>query len=300
MRLTKEQFHAFIGAVWSRDTDRTRSIALQIASHNAKDPEVALIVNRALMRDRPNSAIPHDLAGCVREVEPWFDVDQMTLDPAIAAVVDAVFTENAYAEELAARGLDPTCRLMFHGPSGTGKTSAACVLAARMGLPLLVVPMDQIISSYLGESSARLRKVCEFVAKAPPAVVLLDEIDAIGLARGDKNDVGEQGRIVTTLLVLLDELRRQRSRSVLIAATNRHESLDTALTRRFDTSVEFSLPSDAQKTEIARRIFARAGVVGPSVPGGLESHADVERWALGEARRIVLGGVATRAEVAHG
>lgn len=291
MRIQRDQFTALLKTIWGRDYDRTRAIALQICAHNAKDERLKKDVTYIL--GHQPVVLPPAVQGLVRIQEPSTEPADLVLASEVRRALDAVVTEHAYAEELTSRGLAPITRLLFHGPSGTGKTSAAAALAHELDRPLYVIPMDALISSYLGESSSRLRKALEFVSQQE-AVVLLDEIDAIGLARGGQNEVGEQGRIVTTLLVVLDDLRRQRSRTVLIASTNRRDALDSALGRRFDLEVGFALPTMDERREVAARVFDRAGLVGPGLSGAVAiealgvSHAEVERWALGEAKRLVM------------
>lgn len=295
MRLQRDQFTALLKAVWSRDPERTRAIALQVVARNPKDGALAVDVNRIFLREPPVSlAIPNGLDGMVRIQEPHARLDDLVLSRAVRSALELVMTEHAHAEELAGRGLWPTTRLLFHGASGTGKTSAAAALSEQLGLPLFVVPIDTVVASYLGETSKNLRRVLEFVS-AQPAVVLLDELDAIGLTRGGPNEMGEQGRIVTTLLVLLDEVRRRQSRTVLIGTTNRRSEIDAALARRFDLDIEFPLAEGEDIDRVASRVFERAKVTGPSLPFDQPTaHAEIERWALAEAKRIVLGGGSPR------
>jgi len=298
VRIRRDQFLAIVKSVWSRDRDRVKALARQVVASNPKDAGLAADVDRIFGRDPGLTlSIPGDLVGIVREQDAGVSVDELVVARPIREALERVVTEHAYAGQLAARGLAPVTRLLFHGPSGTGKTSAASALAGLLDLPFFVVPMDALVGSYLGESSGRLRKALEFVSQEA-AVVLLDEIDAIGCARGKHNDMGEQSRIVTTLLVVLDDIRRRGSKTVIVAGTNRRDALDPAIVRRFDVELEFGLPSEDDALLVAAHVFERAGVdptigwIKANMPRMRHSHAEVERWASIEAKRLVMQEIA--------
>ena len=126
-------------------------------------------------------------------------------------------------------------RVLMFGPPGSGKTSAAEGLAAELGIPLVVVRLDSLISSYLGETASNLRRVVDYAARAP-FVVLFDEFDAIGRNRDDPQEHGELKRVVNAFLQMIEAYS---GTSLLLAATNHEQLLDPALWRRFDDVIEF-------------------------------------------------------------
>jgi len=136
-------------------------------------------------------------------------------------------------------GFQPATKLLFCGPPGCGKTLCAEIIASELGLPLLYTRFDAIVSSYLGETAANLRKVFEY-ASSSRWVVLFDEFDAIGKARDDAAEHGELKRVINSFLQLLDGFTAP---SILIAATNHEQLLDPALWRRFDEILVFPRPS---------------------------------------------------------
>ena len=144
------------------------------------------------------------------------------------------------ADVLRAHGIEPRHRILLYGPPGNGKTSLAECLSFELALPLFIVRYDMVVTSYLGETAKRLRRLFDFV-RTEPCVLFFDEFDAIGKERGDLHETGEIKRVVTTLLLQLDDLP---SYCVLVAATNHPELLDRATWRRFEIKLELDHPSD--------------------------------------------------------
>lgn len=142
-------------------------------------------------------------------------------------------------QELLGKGIEPRKTVLFYGPPGCGKTHLASYIAQQLKMKLFLVRFDSLISSYLGETAANLKSVFEFV-KSNRCVLLLDELDAIGKLRDDKNELGELKRVVISLLQNLDI---GNGRSILISATNHPHMLDPAIWRRFELIIEMTLPN---------------------------------------------------------
>ncbi len=184
----------------------------------------------------------------------------------------------------------PFAKVLFCGPPGCGKTVAAEALARELYLPLATVRFDAVVSSYLGETAANLRKVFDF-ARSRPLVLFFDEFDAIGKHRTAADEHGELKRVVNSFLQMLDSFR---SETLTVAATNHQGLLDSALWRRFDEIVMFPKPTPEEIETLLCRQF-RQITVGHSVNLGeaarsLEgfSHADVERVAQDSIKQPVL------------
>jgi SpoVK/Ycf46/Vps4 family AAA+-type ATPase len=147
---------------------------------------------------------------------------------------------------LVSNGVYPTRRVLFYGPPGCGKTLAAQALAAEIGIPMLYVRFDSIISSYLGETASNIRKVFDY-AKNDSWVIFFDEFDAIGRSRNDTSEHGEIKRVVNAFLQQIDNYH---GRSLIIAATNFEQSLDYAIWRRFDETIRFDMPTNDEKMKL--------------------------------------------------
>jgi SpoVK/Ycf46/Vps4 family AAA+-type ATPase len=182
-----------------------------------------------------------DGSGGITQIEPRRSMSELYFERPIMDAIDELVEEQRRADVLRAHGLEPRHRVLLAGPPGNGKTSLAEALAYELVLPLFTVRYDAVITSYLGETAQRLRRLFDFV-RTQPCVLFFDEFDAIGKERGDLHETGEIKRVVTTLLLQLDDLP---SYCVLVGATNHPELLDRATWRRFEMRLEIPTPSDS-------------------------------------------------------
>lgn len=154
-------------------------------------------------------------------------------------------------------GLPPPKGLLMFGPPGTGKTLIARALAAELRAKIFFINGPEVVSKYIGESEANLRKIFASAARAGPSLIFIDEIDAICPKRDSR--VGDmEKRMVATLLTLMDGLERS-AQVVVLAATNRPNALDPAIRRpgRFDREVEIAIPNATDRLDILRVALAR-------------------------------------------
>lgn len=142
--------------------------------------------------------------------------------------------------------------VLLYGPPGTGKTLIAKAVAKESGASFFSIQGPEIMGSYYGQSEERLRNVFNKAEDSAPSIVFIDEIDSIAPNRNDVNGEVER-RVVAQLLTLMDGLSG-RGDVIVIAATNREESIDPALRRpgRFDREIEIGIPGrDGRKDILA-------------------------------------------------
>jgi len=207
-------------------------------------------------------------------------------------MVEEVILEQDRDEILRSHGLRPKSKLLFCGPPGCGKSLTAEVIAGELRLELVVIRFDAVVSSYLGETAANLRKVFEFLERGR-FVALFDEFDAIAKEREDEAEHGELKRVVNSFLQMFDSYR---GRSILIAATNHEGMLDRALWRRFDEIFYFDRPNVEQIRSLLELKFRSTeyDLLMDSRylhqhMGGF-SHADVERVVIQAIKQTILKG----------
>lgn len=212
------------------------------------------------------------------------------LSDATQSALDEILMEHNRADVLRSYGMQPAQKLLFCGPPGCGKTLAAEVIAHSLSLPLILVRLDSVISSFLGETAANLRKVFDYVA-SQPVVALFDEFDALTKDRGDSADHGELKRSVNAVLQMMDGYRGE---SILIATTNYEALLDKAVWRRFDEVVCFEMPNLEQikrllalKLSGIRRNFEPNDGQIASLFKGM-SHANIERVLRRAIKEMIL------------
>lgn len=136
---------------------------------------------------------------------------------------------------------------LIYGEPGTGKTEFAKYVAFKLGLPYAYVNFSHIIDSYMGKTSQNLQRIFDY-CKGQKCVLMLDEIDCIGLKRG--NDKGTDGELARTTISLMQALDELVDGQIIISATNRNDRLDPALLRRFQRQVHFVRYSKEEELEM--------------------------------------------------
>lgn len=227
----------------------------------------------------------------ILELTPQIRFEDLVLTLPARTEAKQLIEEHMRADVLRAHGYEPRHKVLLSGPPGNGKTSYAEAVAEALALPFFVVRYDALIGSYLGETNARLRKLFDYV-RTQPCVLFFDEFDSIGKERGDTHETGEIKRVVSFLLMQIDQLP---SYVLTIAATNHAELLDRAVWRRFQLRMAFPSP---QKTEVAaflEKIIAswpeQPKISAVSLTGRLNvtSYAEAQDFCLNVRRRHILG-----------
>ncbi|XP_065906022.1 transitional endoplasmic reticulum ATPase-like [Dysidea avara] len=170
----------------------------------------------------------------------------------LAQIKEMVELPLRHPQLFKAIGVKPPRGILLYGPPGGGKTLIARAVANETGSFFFLINGPEIMSKMAGESESNLRKAFEEAEKNAPAIIFIDEIDAIAPKR-DKTHGEVERRIVSQLLTLMDGLK-QRAHVVVMAATNRPNSIDAALRRfgRFDREIDIGIPDATGRLEILR------------------------------------------------
>ena len=257
------QLKALLKSHLDGDNQQFYSIAMQVAAHEARlghgklARELRSMIDTAKSRYGAGSPIPisrprGELANLLEDSYPKTRFGEMILGKQLSEQIMRVIHEQRHASRILEHGLAPRRKLLLVGPPGTGKTMTASVLAGELGLPLLLVRLDGLITKFMGETAAKLRQVFDTTTRTR-GVFFFDEFDAIGSHRGFVNDVGEIRRVLNNFLQMIE---RDRSHSLIVAATNQPDLLDPELFRRFDDILHYDLPDQAQIIKLLKARLA--------------------------------------------
>ena len=243
-----DQILSLIKSHMDGDDERFRTLALQVSATEAKAGHVVLArsikelvskKNMHVFRPRLN-LINSDVADLLLEMDATARLEDLVVSDEIRSKIERIIKEYVQRERLREYNLQNRHKILLYGPSGTGKTMTASVIAHELSMSLYVVRLEKIVTKFMGETSLKLSKVFDCI-RENPGIYLFDEFDAIGLKRNTDHEVGEMRRILNSFLQMME---RDSSDSIILAATNDIEALDNALFRRFDDLLEYTLPSD--------------------------------------------------------
>jgi SpoVK/Ycf46/Vps4 family AAA+-type ATPase len=248
---TADQLKMLIKAHYDNNNDRFTTISLQIAAYEADKGHLSVARDIKTLVDNSKNKRPkminfnNELEELISCTVPQKRKSEFVASPIILERLARITKEFKEREKLFKHGLTNRRKILLVGPPGTGKTMTSSILASELYLPLCTIAMDKLITKYMGETSAKLRQIFDTI-KESQAVYLFDEFDAIGSDRSLDNDVGEIRRILNSFLQFIEQ---DDSQSIIIAATNNPQLLDSALFRRFDDVLYYKSP-DEQEIEL--------------------------------------------------
>jgi SpoVK/Ycf46/Vps4 family AAA+-type ATPase len=303
---TADHVKALIRSHAEGDDERFYAIAMQVAAQAARQghtkfaQELRDLVDQAKARVK---AVPSgqntkpvpivhprgELAGLLTASFPRSRLSDLALDKAIRSRIDRILLEQRQRETILSHGMSPIRKMLLVGPPGTGKTMTAAALAGELTIPLFTIQLDGLITKYLGETAAKLRLIFETIQQTR-AVYLFDEFDALGSERAARNEVGEIRRVLNSFLQILEQ---DESNSIIVAATNHPQILDRALFRRFDSVIEYRLPSENIAGKVMRSRLTLLNTSQVDWSKALEaakglSHSDLTRACEHAAKNAIL------------
>ncbi|RNI15329.1 AAA family ATPase [Methanohalophilus sp. RSK] len=205
-------------------------------------PVIVTRNTRLMLKEKPVEQLPgdeqvsyEDIGGLKREIGLMREMIELPL---------------RHPELFQKLGIDPPAGMMLYGPPGTGKTMIAKAVASETEANFLSISGPEIVSKYYGESEQKLREIFDEAEKEAPSIIFIDEIDSIAPKRDEVRGEVER-RVVAQLLSLMDGLK-SRGKVIVIAATNRPNSIDQALRRggRFDREIEIGIPDREGRLQV--------------------------------------------------
>jgi len=200
-----------------------------------------------------------------RPTEEYSDVGG--LDKQIEELMEAVVLPMKYKDRFTNLGIKAPKGVLLYGPPGTGKTLLARACAAQTDACFLKLAASQLVQMFIGDGAKMVRDAFALAKEKSPAIIFIDELDAIGTKRFDSEQSGDR-EVQRTMLELLNQLDgfEVKDEIKVIAATNRQDTLDPALLRsgRLDRKIEFPHPDESARARIMQ-IHSRKMNVNPDV-----------------------------------
>ncbi len=250
-------------------------------------------------QQRPRRPIRPD--GPFKFFEPADLTERIVLFGDIGAEMAQIALQLRHVDAFIDQGIDPPTRMLFVGPSGTGKTLAARTIGASLGLPVCVADLGSFVGKYLGETASNIATAFR-VSAAEGAILFLDEIDGMSQSRTHGKDSGASLEMCRATTAFFQQLDWAPKRQLVIAATNFPDLLDPALVRRFTKQVTFGLPNTKARRALVEGWLKRVdGVDAAEVEALVReseslSCADLRSAAMDIGRKTLMRNLKARGE----
>lgn len=236
------------------------------AKSKASDPQVPAVASKRRRADGESSSKRRKGESTINKAPPTHVslADLGGIDDVIQQLEDLIVLPMTRPQVFTLSKVQPTRGILLHGPPGCGKTMLANAFAAELGVPFISISAPSVVSGMSGESEKALREHFEEAKKVAPCLIFIDEIDAITPKRESAQREMEK-RIVAQLLTCMDDLALEKTNGkpvIVLAATNRPDSLDAALRRggRFDKEINLNVPSEGVREQILQALTKNMNV----------------------------------------
>lgn len=243
------------------------------ADHTEKDKQFR--EDMICKLDKKNTVeLPYNLQSLlIAEAPENYKEEKFLLRDTERIIAEKTLATYRASDRLIQLGIPYISTLMLYGESGCGKTELARYIAHKADLPFLYVKFSTLMDAYLGSTQKNLAKIFEYI-KSTSCVLCFDEIDTIGMARGQENDIGEMNRIVIAIMQELDQLSNN---VIIIGTTNRYDRLDKALIRRFSLKYEVTPLSHDEALKLSDKFFGYANIMPSDISEWFASYAFPEK-----------------------
>ena len=249
-----------IDAVCKNDIRKAKEIAKTMLEQDRTKKNMAFVKSHLALIN--NSAmnlmeLPYNLKDILvmEDVSLSFNEARYYLSSREKAVVETIEHRNNASQKMVELGIHYLNTAWLYGESGTGKTTFGRYIAYKLNIPFAYLNFGHTIDSHLGETQKNISRAFSYVSQQK-CVFMLDEIDAIGMRRGSRDEVGEMSRVVITLMQCMDVLPND---VIVLGATNRPDIIDDALMRRFTTKHEIKRLDNMERKEMATRFLMDVG-----------------------------------------
>ena len=217
-----------------------------------KKNEVQLRYYKKLLENGNTSFVelPSNLEGILKKVDvSGFQEDKYYLGEKENEILQQIQKDQKVYSKMLTYGVHMNNSVLLYGEPGTGKTEFAKYVAYKMGVPYIYLNFANTIDSFMGQTAKNIERVFDY-CKGQKCVLMLDEIDCIGMLRGGKGVDGELSRITITLMQCLDAMVDGQ---IVIGATNRKDMIDGALLRRFHKIYEIARYSQEEQKKMIEK-----------------------------------------------
>jgi ribosome biogenesis ATPase len=188
------------------------------------------------------------------------------VDNVIEELNELVAMPMLYPDTYIRTGIQPPRGVLLHGPPGCGKTMIANAFAAEIGVSFIPLSAPSLVAGMSGESEKKIRDIFEEAKRMAPCLVFIDEIDVI-MGKRESAQREMEKRIVAQMLTCMDEMALEKTGGkpvIIIAATNRPDSLDPALRRagRFNKEINLGVPNELAREKILRALTQKLTLPG--------------------------------------
>lgn len=205
--------------------------------------------------------LPNDLKNilCVEDVSNSFKEARYYISAREKAAFENIVSMKKVSEKLMEMSIPYLNSTLLYGESGTGKTTFGRYVAYKAGLPFCYLKFSDLVDSYLGSTSKNISKVFSY-AVSNPCVLMLDEIDCISIRRSSSDSGGSSGEMARITITIMQEFDRLTNDMIVVGATNRKDSIDEALLRRFSLKHEVIAFDKNEKVQMANKYLDDIGM----------------------------------------